>query len=108
MDGEVGAWTATRPGDGGYKRGRLTLLRDRLVFGPEAGDPELSLPIGAIEYAEVLGRGSLFKPPQIRVHLAGGRHLDLGILYSPTTPNASGQNREAFDDFVSKLPVPVR
>ena len=106
----VGAWTAARSSaDGGLmKRGRLTLLHDRLVFAPEAGDPELTLPIGAILYVEVLGRGSLFKPPQVRLHLEANRHLDLGILYSPTTPNASEQNRVAFDDFVAKLPVPVR
>jgi hypothetical protein len=108
MEGLVGAWTATRPAAGGsLERGPLTLFHDRLVFGAEVEDG-LSLPIGGIDHAEVLGRGSLFKPPQLRLHLADGRQLDLGILYSPNAPNASERNRDAFDDFVSKLPVPVR
>jgi hypothetical protein len=39
---------------------------------------------------------------------AGVPHVgDVGILWSPTTWNPSPKNKVAFDDFLSRLPVPV-
>jgi hypothetical protein len=65
------------------------------------------LPLAEVVRVDMLSRGSLFKPPQVRLHFADGRHFDLGILHSPTTMNPSPKNKQALDDFMSKLAVSV-
>jgi hypothetical protein len=80
---------------------------DKLLSASKLLDPVV-LPVADIERAEMLNRASLFKPPQVRLHLRSGGHFDLGILHSPTTPNISPKNNTAFDNFLSKLPVPLR
>ena len=79
---------------------------DKLLTATGLLEP-VALPLSELERVEVTGRGSLLKPPQVRLHLAGGRHFDLGILHSPTTMNPSPKNRVALDDFLSRLPVPA-
>jgi hypothetical protein len=80
---------------------------DKLLSASRLLEPVV-LPIADIERAEVLNCASLFKLPQIRLYLRAGGHVDLGILHSPTTPNISPKNNTAFDNFLSKLPVPLR
>jgi hypothetical protein len=79
---------------------------DKLLTASGLLEPVV-LPLTELERVEVTGRGSLLKPPQVRLHFAGGRHFDMGILHSPTTLNGSPKNRAALDDFLSKLPVPA-
>jgi hypothetical protein len=79
---------------------------DKLLTASGLLEPVV-LPLSELERVEVTGHGSLFKPPQVRLHLAGGRHFDMGILHSPTTRNGSPKNRIALQDFLSKLPVPA-
>jgi hypothetical protein len=79
---------------------------DKLLTASKLLEPVV-LPVADIARVEVLHRGSLFKPPQVRIHLRTGRHFDLGILHSPTTPNLSPKNKAALDDFLSKVGTPA-
>jgi hypothetical protein len=79
---------------------------DKLLSATKLLEP-IAIPTGALSSAQVLSRGSLLKPPQVRLMFQDGRHFDLGILASPTTMNPSPKNRAALDDFLSKLRVPV-
>ena len=79
---------------------------DKLLTGTKLLEPVV-LPVADIANVQVLTRGSLFKPPQVRIQFRGGNHFDMGILHSPTTPNPSSKNKAALDDFLSKLGTPV-
>ena len=79
---------------------------DKLITASTLLEP-VAIPVSALASAQVRSRGSLSKPPQARLMFTDGRHFDVGILWSPTTWNPSPKNRVAFDDFLSKLPVPV-
>jgi hypothetical protein len=79
---------------------------DKLITATKLLEPVV-LPVADIANVQVLTRGSLFKPPQLRIHFRDGKHFDMGILHSPGTPNASSKNKAALDDFMSKLGAPV-
>jgi hypothetical protein len=66
------------------------------------------IPLGVIRCVEPVGGPSLFKPPTARLHLQDGRSFDFGILASPRTPNFSGKNTQAFQDFMGHLPAEMR
>ena len=80
---------------------------DKLLSASKLLEPVV-LPVADIERVELLNRASLLNPPQVRLYLRAGGHLDLGILHSPTTLNISSKNNTALDNFLSKLPVPLR
>lgn len=75
---------------------------DKLLSASKLLEPVV-MPVADIERAEMLNRASLFKPPQVRLHLRSGGHFDLGILHSPMTANPSSKNNTALDDFLSKV-----
>lgn len=77
---------------------------DRLLTASKLLEPVV-LPVGELTGARILNGPSLFKPPQVRLFFADGRHFDLGILHSPSTPNFSKKNQVALNEFVSRLPV---
>jgi hypothetical protein len=79
---------------------------DKLLTATRLLEPVV-LPVADIANFEVLNRGSLLKPPQVRINFRGGNHFDVGILHSPTTPNFSSKNNAALDDFVSKVGAAV-
>jgi hypothetical protein len=66
----------------------------------------VAIPRADIGNAQVLNWASLFKPPNARLSLRDGRHIDFGILASPTTPNFSKTNNEALEHFLSTLELP--
>jgi hypothetical protein len=77
---------------------------DQLLTATKLLEPVV-LPVADIAKVDVLSRGSLMKPPAVRIHVRSGGHLDIGILHSPTTPNVSSKNNAALEDFVSKVGV---
>ena len=105
VQGVVGAWTAART-MGGLSATPHVGDVDKLITASKLLEPVV-IPVSALASAQILSRGSLLKPPQARLMFTDGRHFDVGILWSPTTWNLSPKNRVAFDDFLSKLPVPV-
>ena len=79
---------------------------DKLLSATRLLEPVV-IPLASVASAQVLSRGSLLKPPQVRLGLRDGRHFDLGILASATSLNPSPANRVALDDFLAKLTVSV-
>ena len=68
---------------------------------------------GATELAEVTsvtsGRSAgLLHPPTLLVNRADGESIEFGVLASRTTPNFSGANERARDDFLAQLEAVVQ
>jgi hypothetical protein len=80
---------------------------DKLLSASKLLEPVV-LPVSDITQAEILNRASVFKPPQVRLHLRSGGYFDLGILHSPLALGGSPKNNTVFDDFLSKLSVLLR
>lgn len=68
----------------------------------------VAIPLAAIVRVETLNRASLLKPPTARLHLQDGRAFDVAILASPRTPNFSDANNQAFQDWLSHMPLTLR
>jgi hypothetical protein len=75
---------------------------DKLITASRLLEP-VAIPLNAITSVQPLNAARLFKPPTARLELMDGRHFDLGILASPTTPSVSRKNNAAMQDFMSRL-----
>jgi hypothetical protein len=75
---------------------------DELITQSRLLEP-VAIPVAAIGDVQVLNRASILKPPTARIRLADGGHFDIGIVARPTSPNFSGSNNQAFDDFLGAL-----
>lgn len=59
--------------------------------------------LAAISNVTIGRQADAFHPPAFAVHLADGQTLEFGVLKSRLSPNGSGGNNTARDQFVSQL-----
>jgi hypothetical protein len=62
-----------------------------------------TIPLSQIQSVEPTRQASLFRPPQARVTLQDGSHLDFGFVAKPSSLNISRKNVQARDSWIDAL-----